>query len=129
MDSEEVTWLVEQRFTYKARDGRSVVFNARVSAPRAWQAEGALHPAHRCRVDLNPIGDERWVTSINGFIALCNSFDHIRKVLRFLVADGGKVYWEDSENHVDLDSPWFAPMSGAKELSLKLTQGLPEELS
>jgi len=124
MEDVEVTWLVEQRFIYKARDERSVEFIARLSNPQVWETDESRHTAYRCRVGMHPLGEDRWVTSISGFTALCSALDHIRTVLRFLVADGGRVYWENSEDLVDLDSPWFGPMPGPKELRLDVASCL-----
>jgi len=59
--------------------------------------------------------DECSIGGVNQFQALCLSIDYVRRVLKVFVAEGGRVYWRDTDGPVDLDSPCFLPMQSLSD--------------
>ena len=112
----EPQWIAEQYFRCVARDGEVLAARVRLISPAMVEPEGELHGYWRCRMALAPLADDRWIAAASGFQAICLALEHLRTVLRVFVAEGGAVYWEDTDCHVDISSPWFAPMPSLAEL-------------
>jgi hypothetical protein len=116
----QYSWIAEQHFRCVTRDGKVLETQVRLSEPDQIKQEGELHAYSRCRMSLVPLADDRWISAENSFQAICLSLDHLRTVLKVFIADGGCVYWEDTDSHVDISSPWFAPMPNFSEMRSKL---------
>jgi hypothetical protein len=60
-------------------------------------------------MSFEPLVSERRCYGENEFQALCLALEFLRSTLKEFAARGGRVYWQDSESPVNLDSPWFGP--------------------
>jgi len=110
------TWIAEEEFRCVPRKGKPFTVTARIGKPKPVPATRKLSAFSRGAVSLEPLVPERGVGAENAFQALCLSIDFIRTTLKVFIAEGGTVYWRQTENPVDLDSPWFCPLPSLKEL-------------
>lgn len=87
-------------------------FNAHVvlDMPKLIKNSEAQSVHFECLISIEPLIKKHIIYGENSFQALCMSLESIRGILKSFVADGGRVYWRDTNHPVDLDSPWFAPM-------------------
>lgn len=103
-------WIAEESFRCIPRTGKTFTLHLRISNPETVAEDGDRSAYGRMCVSLLPLVDERWIGGVNQFQALCLSIDYIRRVLKVFVAEGGRVYWRDTDGPVDLDSACFLPM-------------------
>ena len=109
-------WIADEEFRCIPRKGKAFTLTVRIGAPELVPGKKKLAAYSRGAVSLEPLVPERAVGAENAFQALCLSIDFVRTTLRVFVAEGGRVYWRQTESPVDLDSPWFCPLPGLKEL-------------
>jgi hypothetical protein len=109
-------WIAAQTFRCVPLQGKPFVATARIAKPVLVPASDECASFARCRVSLTPIAAERAGGGNNEFQALCLSLDFIRNALKTFVAEGGRVYFGDSDSPANLDSPWFAPLLSLAEL-------------
>lgn len=113
--TEEQVWLAEQRFRCVQRDGCTFPLVVRIGQPVPVPGQ---HLYSRCWIALEPLAHGRWGPGSNAFQALCLSLDYIRTVFKIFTGEGGRIYWEETDSLVDLDSPWFAPYPNPHEIGL-----------
>jgi hypothetical protein len=117
---DEHKWIAGQNFRCVTRDGKVLATHFRLGEPVRMEEEGELQAYSRCRIALQPLADDRWIAGENSFQAICLSLDYLRTVLKVFIADGGCVYWGDTDSHVDTNSAWFAPMPSFAQLRRNL---------
>ena len=117
-------WIAEQDFRCVRSSGEVFGLTVRIGRPTqvAIEKENARHAYTRCRIALEPLAKDRWGAGENAFQALCLSLDYVRTVFKVFLAEGGRIYWKDTDSHVDIASPWFAPMPSLASLA-----GAPSE--
>jgi len=117
-------WIAEQRFRCVPREGRPFDLVVRIGEPETVEpSEEGEHAYGRCWLSLAPLTPDRWLAGENQFQALCLGLEHIRVVFRIFLADGGRIYWDDTDSHVDIESSWFGPMPSIPGLSLRGGEG------
>ena len=109
-------WIADEEFRCIPRKGKAFTLTARIGAPELVRKNKTQAAYTRGAVSLEPLVSERGVGAENAFQALCLSIDFVRTTLKVFVAEGGRVYWRETENPVDLESPWFCPLPSLKEL-------------
>jgi hypothetical protein len=103
-------WIAEQDFRCVRPSGERFDLIVRIGEPVPAETEEKGHSYARCRIALEPLARDRWGPGQNRFQALCLSLDYIRTVFKVFLAEGGRIYWGDSESHIDMASSWFAPL-------------------
>ena len=116
---ESQKWIAEQRFRCVPPEGGVFDLTIKIGEPMTVrQEDGPSRSFGKCKLALLPLAADKWVSGGNQFQAMCLALDHIRVVFRVFLAEGGRIYWEDTNSHVDVDSVWFAPLPDAASLSL-----------
>lgn len=122
----EHNWIAEQQFRCISVDGKIFPLTLRISEPIEVETEAGSQPHARCRISLEPIAADRWGPGQNKFQALCLSLDYVRTVFKVFLAEGGRIYWEETDSPIDIQSPWFAPLPSLAELG---GRNVPGDLS
>ena len=110
-------WIAEQDFRCVRPSGEVLGLTVRIGQPTPVETEDAKHGYTRCRIALEPLAKDRRGAGENAFQALCLSLDYVRTVFKVFLAEGGRINWKDTDSHVDIASPWFAPMPSLASLS------------
>lgn len=118
-------WIAEQRFGCVAPTGEKFSVTVKLGMPVRIQTEGGKHEYARCPLSLEPMAKDRWTAGSNEFQALCLALDYIRTVFKVYLAEGGRIYWDDSDSPVDVSSPWFAPMPSFATLTTHVEDEKP----
>ena len=108
-------WIAEESFRCIPRTGKTFALQVRIAEPETIVEDGVRSAYGSVHVSLLPLVDERSIGGVNQFQALCLSIDYVRRVLKVFVAEGGRVYWRDTDGPVDLDSPCFLPMQSLSD--------------
>jgi hypothetical protein len=125
-------WIAEQDFRCVRPSGEVFDLTVRIGKPTqvAIENETSRHAYARCRIALEPLAKDRWGAGENAFQALCLSLDYVRTVFKVFLAEGGRIYWKDTDSHVDIASPWFAPMPSLASLAGEASEAnLPSQIS
>ena len=101
--------LAEQRFHCHPRSGEPFELVAKFGRPTITPAPAPVHKHAELLVSFEPLVRERRCGGANEFQALCLAIEYLRTTLKAFAADGGRIYWQDSDSPVDLQSPWFGP--------------------
>jgi hypothetical protein len=115
-------WIAEMRFDCQPSRGRPFVVVARVGRPTLSPAKGRLSAYGRCPVSLAPLIPEQSIGGQDQFQALCLALDFIRKGLKAFTAVGGRVYYHETRNPIDLDDPSFLPHATLGDLRGRRTR-------
>ena len=101
--------MAQQRFRCVPVDGETFELMAKFGVPRleANNGPGGRHAV--VDVSFEPLVQERRCYGENEFQALCLALDFLRCTLKAFAGNGGRIYWQDTESPVNLDSPWFGP--------------------
>jgi len=124
MPDKNFDWMAEEPFQCRTPDGKLFTVLVRLTAPELVnEGREGLHPYYRCRLGLAPLANDRWIAAGSTFQAVCLTLDYVRTVFKVFIAEGGRVYWgsDGEEGPIDVDSPWFAPMTDFKRMGLKLS--------
>ena len=108
--------MVSETFRCIRSTGETFDVVITISPPDTVPTQGELSEYVQCTISMGKLLPLRMVGGLNAFQSLCIALDYIRTVLKSFVADGGRVYWRDTDSPVDLNSPWFAPMPSIKSL-------------
>lgn len=108
--------LASQRFRCVTATGVTHDVMIRLGFPEVVEPEGGGHSYVRCHLSLEPLAADRWISQIGEFQALCQAFEYIRTVFRVHAAEGGRIYWEDTDSPVDINSPCFSPLPSLAEI-------------
>ena len=111
------TGLAEQKFRCLRPSGEAFFLTIRIGEPVSTEISEQGPTYSRCRIGLEPLALERWGAGNNAFQAICLSLDYVRTVFKIFIAEGGRVYWEDTDSHIDISSPWCAPLPSYSEIS------------
>lgn len=117
MTKEMHNWIAEQRFRCLRPSGEEFDLTIRIGEPVSAEIPERGTTYARCRIGLEPLALDRWGAGNNAFQALCLSLDYVRTVFKVFLAEGGRIYWEVTGSHVDISSPWFAPLPSYSEIS------------
>jgi hypothetical protein len=112
-------WIAEQDFRCVRPSGEVLALTVRIGQPVPVDAGDAGQGYARCRIAMEPLAKNRWGAGQNAFQALCLSLDYVRTVFKVFLAEGGRIYWEDTDSHVDIASPWFAPLPSLASLAVE----------
>ena len=111
-------WIAKTTFDVVPPRGRKAFALAvRIGCPVSLPVEGRLSGYSRCPVSLTPVLPVRWIAGENQFQALCLALEFIRLVLKAYVVEGGRIYYPNSDNPIDVDSPSFVPLASLRELT------------
>src|SRR5260221_13286343 len=61
---------------------------------------------------LGSLTGDRWIGGENQFQALCLAIEFIRITLKAFADEGGRIYYHQTKEMVDLHSPSFVPLDG-----------------
>lgn len=112
-------WIAEQRFRCIAPDGANFDLTIRLGEPVTVESEEVGRFSHgRCWLSMEPLAKDRWAAGNNQFQAICLALDYVRTVFKVFLAEGGRIYWEDTNSPIDIASPWFAPFPAPESLGL-----------
>ena len=101
--------MAQQHFRCVSLDGETFELVAKFGVPRL-EANDGPHGNHAVMdVSFQPLVPERRCYGANEFQALCLAIEFLRATLKAFAGKGGRIYWQDSESPVNLDSPWFGP--------------------
>src|SRR5258708_6486446 len=115
--------LAEQTFRCHPRNGEPFDMVAKFSRP---VLESVPEPVGRHAVmflSFEPLVGERRFGGGNEFQAICLAIEYLRTTLRAFVASGGRVYWQDTDSLVDLESPWLGPFPSPGDFAGSWWQG------
>jgi hypothetical protein len=113
----KTNWIAEQSFRCVRRTGETFDLTVRISEPMTVKTSGLVSSIAKCHISLEPLASNKSGSGGNKFQVLCLALDHIRAVFKVFLADGGRIYWEDTDSHIDIESTWFAPMFSMAELT------------
>lgn len=116
MNNLHITWIAEQNFRGVYPSGQTFDLTFRLSLPVTLRDEPDQPEYAQCRIAIAPLAQDRWVKANNGFQALCMAIEHLRTVFKVFLAEGGRIYWEDTDSPIDINSCWFAPLPSLREL-------------
>jgi hypothetical protein len=102
-----VDWIAEQRFECERESGEKFTAIVRIGRPVQMPSDGDLAAYGRVPVSFEPFVSERWVGGDDKFQALCLAIHFVRLTLKDFASGGGRVYFHDSTQPIDLDAPSF----------------------
>ncbi|MFT2794051.1 hypothetical protein ACMV5I_29210 [Serratia sp. T13T92] len=103
-------FMASEIFRCIRRTGETFDVFINIGPPSKVPAEGELSEYAQCAISMEPFLPLRMFGGENEFQALCMALDYIRFILKSFFADGGRIYWRDTDSPVNLNSSWFAPM-------------------
>lgn len=107
-------YMASEVFRCVVRDGGGFDLVVSIAPPYIVSSEEDLSECARCIISMEPLMPPLAVGGVNSFQALCLALEYVRNVLKSFVADGGRIYWRDTDSPIDLSSSWFAPMPSIK---------------
>ena len=107
--------LAEQVFHCVARDGEAFELVARFGFPVLRAVPPPINSHAELTISFEPLARERKCGGANEFQALCLAIEFLRTTLRAFSAEGGRVYWQNTDSLVDLQSPWLGPFPSPSE--------------
>ena len=108
--------IAAQRFRCVTPSGTTLDVTVRLGLPARVKTEGGKHEYAECQLILEPMAGNRRVGGSNEFQAICLALDYLRKVFAIYSAEGGRIYWEDTNSPVDITSSWFAPLLSLEQI-------------
>jgi hypothetical protein len=110
-------WIAEEQFDCVPRRGKRFTLVLKIGPPIVLPSKGKLSSFARAPLSMQPLFAEKNIGGENTFQALCLAIEHARTVFKVFLSEGGRIYWRDTENPIDVESPWFCPLPSMKELS------------
>jgi hypothetical protein len=102
-------WIAETAFDCIEPEGKRFRAVARIGLPTTVPRKGKLAAYGRCAVMVKPLVSERAAGGNDQFQALCLAVDMVRKTLKTFAAQGGRVFFPQTDTPIDLDDPSFCP--------------------
>jgi hypothetical protein len=109
-------WIAETSFDCVDPAGKRFRAVARIGLPTTVPRQGKFSAYDRCAVMVEPLVSERAAGGNDQFQALCLALDMIRKTLKTFAAQGGRVFFPQTDTPIDLDDPSFCPYPDLRQL-------------